>query len=185
MKVFSKPGPDNTDDTCRIAVERAMQQRTPIVAASTEGNAGRRLCETAKEMGFQGKIVIVTHAFGSMEPGKNALTDENRAAILGYGAQLVTAAHALSGVERGISTKFHGAYPAEIIANALRMLSQGVKVVVEIGCMALDAGALDYGTEIVCMGGTGHGLDTAVVMTPSHASRIFDTKIHEILCMPH
>ena len=185
MKVFEKPGPDNTSEACRIAIERAALLNAPIVSATTDGNAGARLCEVAKEMGFNGKIVIVTHAFGAKEPGKNTLTDENRAAILGYGAQLVTAAHALSGVERGISTKFQGVYPAEIIANSLRMICQGAKVTVEIGCMALDAGAIGYGSEVVCLGGTGHGLDTAVVMTPSHANRIFETKIHEILCMPY
>jgi len=185
MKVFEKPGPHNTEDACRIAVERAMKTQASIVAASTEGNAGVQVCKTAKEMGYTGKIVIVTHAYGSKEPGKNVLKDENRETISSYGAQFVTAAHALSGVERGMSSKFQGVYPAEIIANSLRMVCHGLKVSVEIGCMALDAGAIDYGTEVICMGGTGRGLDTAVVMTPSHAGRIFETKIHEILCMPY
>ena len=185
MKVFENPGSANTDETCRIAVERAMLIKADIVSASTGGAAGARLCEIAKEMGYQGKIVIVTHAYGSMEPGVNAMKDEHRETILGHGAQLVTAAHALSGVERAISRKFQGAYPAEIIAHSLRMLSQGIKVVVEIGSMAMDAGAVAYGSDIVCMGGTGHGLDTAVVMKPTHANSIFETKIHEILCMPY
>ena len=185
MKVFEKPGPMNTDETCRIAIERAKQMKAPIVSATTEGDAGARLCELAKEMGYDGKIVIVTHAFGSREPGKNALKDDHRKAMIESGATLVTAAHVLSGVERGMSTKFQGTYPAEIIAHSLRMLSAGVKVVVEIGSMALDAGAIDYGLEIVCLGGTGKGLDTAVVMSPTHANRIFETNIHEILCMPH
>ena len=185
MKVFEKPGPTNTKETCRIGLERAMLLGSMIVASTTEGSAGAQLCEIAKEMGFHDKIVIVTHAFGSREPGVNALKDENREIMVKHGALLVTAGHVLSGVERGLSSKFQGVYPAEIIANSLRMLSQGVKVVVEIGCMALDAGAITYGAEIVCMGGTGRGLDTAVVMTPSHANRIFETKIHEILCMPH
>ena len=185
MKVFDKPGLENTDDACRIAIERAMLLKAPIVSATTEGSAGVRLCEIAKEMGFKGNVVIVTHAFGSREPGKNALKDENRKVMVDYGATLVTAAHVLSGVERGMSTKFQGTYPAEIIAHSLRMLCAGVKVVVEIGSMALDAGVIEYGKEIVCMGGTGRGLDTSVVMTPAHANRIFDTNIHEILCMPH
>jgi len=185
MKVFEKPGPGNTDETCRIAIEKAMQLDAPIVAASTEGNAGARLCAIAKEMGFTGSIVVVTHAYGSWKPGEIALKDENRKAMVESGARLVTAAHALSGVERGISTKFQGVYPVELMANTLRMLSQGIKVVVEIGSMALDAGAIAYGPDIVCMGGTGKGLDTAVVMKPAHANIIFETKIHEVLCMPY
>ena len=185
MRVFEKAGPANTDETCRIAVERAILVQAPIISATTEGDSGVRICEIAKELGYQGSIVIVTHAYGSRAPGENAMTDYKRDAILRHDARLVTAAHALSGAERGISTKFQGTYPVEIIAHSLRMVCQGLKVVVEIGSMALDAGALPYGVEVVALGGTGRGLDTAVVMTPSHANRIFETKVHEILCMPH
>lgn len=185
MKVFEKPGPSNTDEACRIAIERASSIGAPIVAATTEGDSGARLCAIAKEMGFAGDIVIVTHAFGSKKPGENALKEENRKAMTNGGARLVTAAHALSGVERGISSRFQGVYPAELMANTLRMLSQGIKVVVEIGSMALDSGAITYGGDIVCMGGTGKGLDTAVVMKPAHANIILETNIHEILCMPY
>ena len=185
MKVFESPGKMNTDEACRIAVSKAKELDCAIVAPTTDGDAGRRLCEIVKEEGFTGQVIIVTHAFGSKIKGENVLTKENREAMVSNGAVLVTAAHALSGVERGISTKFSGAYPAEIMAHTLRMFSQGIKVTVEIGSMALDAGAAEYGRELVCMGGTGHGLDTAVVMSPAHASYIFETKIHEVLCMPY
>jgi hypothetical protein len=185
MKVFEKPGKHNTDEACRIAIERAKALGAPIVVATTEGDAGLRLCEIAAEMGFAGPVVVVTHAYGSRAPGQNVLREECRAAMKARGATLVTAAHALSGAERGISSQFKGIYPVEIVAQTLRMLSQGVKVVVEIGCMALDAGAVAYGIPIVALGGTGRCLDTAVVMHPAHANRIFETKIHEILCMPY
>ena len=186
MRVFDKPGRDNTDETCRIAIGRAIEMDgAPIVAATTSGAAGARFCEIAKEMGFKGKVVLVTHAYGSHKPGENALKDEHRAAMVNFGATFVTAAHVLSGVERAMSTKFQGVYPAEIMANTLRMLSQGIKVVVEIGSMALDNGAIPYDVPIVCVGGTGAGLDTAVTMNPAHANKIFETNIHEILCMPY
>jgi len=186
MRVFEKPGRENTDETCRIAIERAVSMgNAPIVAATTTGAAGARFCEIAKEMGFKGKVVLVTHAYGSHKPGENALKEEHRAAMIEYGATLVTAAHVLSGVERAMSSKFQGVYPAEIMANTLRMLSQGIKVVVEIGSMALDNGAIPYGEPIVCVGGTGGGLDTVVTMNPAHANKIFDTKIHEVLSMPY
>jgi len=185
MKVFEKTGRGNTDETCRILVERAISMDAPIVAATTTGAAGVRLCEIAKEMGFNGKLVIVTHAYGSANPGETRLTNENYEQMKQYGVTFVTAAHVLSGVERAMSTKFQGVYPAEIIAHTLRMLSAGVKVAVEIGSMALDNGAIPYGVPIVCAGGTGGGLDTAVVMSPAHAKSIFETNIHEILCMPY
>jgi hypothetical protein len=185
MTVFEKKGPVNTDAAARIALAKATELNAPIVASTTRGDAGRRLCEIAREVGFAGEIIIVTHAYGSRTPGENLLTDANRAAMTAAGAKFVTAAHVLSGVERGISRQFQGIYPAEIIAQTLRMLSQGIKVVIEIGSMALDNGAIAYGAPIVALGGTGAGLDTAVVMTPAHANQIFDSNIHEILCMPY
>jgi len=186
MRVYEKAGRENTDETCRMAIERAIQMdNAPIVSATTSGAAGVRLCEIAAEMGYSGKIVIVSHVNGSAKPGENPMKAEHRTAIEKHGACIVTAAHVLSGVERAMSTKFQGVYPTEIIAHSLRMLSQGIKVVVEIASMALDNGAIPYGIPIVCIGGTGGGLDTAVTMKPAHAKSLFETKIHEILCMPY
>ena len=185
MLVFEKPSRECTDEACRLAIGRAMEGNMDICAATTTGASGARLCEIAKEMGFGGKIVIVTHAYGSGKPGENRLEPEHRAAMEKHGAVLVTAAHILSGVERAMSGQFKGVYPAEIMAHTLRLLSQGIKVVVEIGSMALDNGALPHGEPIVCLGGTGGGLDTAVIMHAAHANKIFETNIHEILCMPY
>ncbi|NLV51299.1 MAG: hypothetical protein GXY20_11480 [Clostridiales bacterium] len=185
MKVFEKPGKQNTDETCRIAVERAKLINAPIIAATTEGVSGLRVCQIAEELGFTGQIVIVASAYGAHAPGESLLKDEYRDAIKARGVQIVAAAHALSGAERGMSTKFKGIYPLEIMAYTLRILSQGVKVAVEIGSMALDAGAVAHGIPVVVMGGTSRGLDTAVVMSPAHANAIFDSNIHEILCMPY
>jgi hypothetical protein len=183
--VFENPGKANTQETIRIAVERAKEKGYAIVASTTSGESGSEIVRGAKALGYDKPIVIVTHAFGSMEAGKNALTDENRAILEAHSARIVTAAHTLSGAERGVSSRFQGVYPVEIIAQTLRMLSNGIKVTVEIGSMALDSGAIEHASPIIAIGGTGHGFDTAVVITPAHANKIFETKIHEILCMPY
>jgi len=67
---------------------------------------------------------------------------------------------------RSLRKEYGGQYPPEIIANTLRMFGQGVKVCLEISIMALDAGLLPYGKEVVAIGGTGRGADTAVVLEP-------------------
>jgi hypothetical protein len=90
----------------------------------------------------------------------------------------------LAGVDRAVRLKFGGLYPAEIIAAALRMLGQGVKVCVEIAGMALDAGLIPYGEEIISVAGTGRGADTACVILPAHSNNFFETKVKEIICMP-
>lgn len=79
---------------------------------------------------------------------------------------------------------FGGVYPAQIIAQSLRMLGEGTKVCVEISTMAMDCGKIPYGEKIVAIAGSAEGADTAVILTPSHGSKIFETKIHEVICKP-
>ena len=72
----------------------------------------------------------------------------------------------------------------EIIANVLRLFSQGVKVCLEISCMACDAGLIKAGEPVIAIGGSGGGADSAVVLSPSNTHRFFDTKILEVICKP-
>ena len=75
-------------------------------------------------------------------------------------------------------------YPVEVMAQTLRMFGAGTKVGVECAVMALDAGCIPFGEKVISLGGTGRGLDTAIVVTPGHAPRIFSTYINKILCKP-
>ena len=50
--------------------------------------------------------------------------------------------------------------------------------------MALDAGLVPYGEEIIAVAGSGTGADTALVITPAHSNNFFDTKVKEIICKP-
>lgn len=185
MMVFEKVSPENTVSTLKLAFEKAKTLGGDVVLATTSGASVFTAIDISKEAGYTGKLIAVTHAYGSREPGKNRLSEENRRKLEAAGVTLVTAGHALSGVERGISEKFGGVYPTEIIANALRMLCQGMKVCVEIGTMAIDAGQIEYGRPIIAIGGTGNGLDTACVITPAYSAKIFETNVHEILCKPY
>ena len=64
------------------------------------------------------------------------------------------------------------------------MFSQGVKVCVEISVMALEHGFITPDEDIVAVGGSGKGADTAMVLKPDAAANIFETKIKALLCMP-
>ena len=175
---------NNSEKTFELAIARAKELGTDIVAATTTGKTALGLIEAAKKAGFEGKIVIVTHCYGSRTPGENIMPEETRCELIGKGAILVTAAHALSGGERGLSGAFKGVYPLEIVAHTLRMISAGTKVCVEIGMMAMDAGVLTYKKPVVCIGGTGGGADTACVVTPAYSSKILETRINEFICKP-
>eukprot|EP00362_Geleiidae_sp_MMETSP1317_P002186 CAMPEP_0201286024 /NCGR_PEP_ID=MMETSP1317-20130820/114171_1 /ASSEMBLY_ACC=CAM_ASM_000770 /TAXON_ID=187299 /ORGANISM="Undescribed Undescribed, Strain Undescribed" /LENGTH=114 /DNA_ID=CAMNT_0047612437 /DNA_START=2390 /DNA_END=2734 /DNA_ORIENTATION=- len=103
--------------------------------------------------------------------------------LISKGASVISATHALSGVERGIAKKHSGVYPALLIADTLRLFGQGTKVAVEIAVMATDAGALT-GNDIISIGGSAKGSDTALVIKPAGQSVFLDMKIREIICKP-
>jgi hypothetical protein len=48
----------------------------------------------------------------------------------------------------------------------------------------MDAGLLKLGEEIISMGGTARGADTAVTLKPVHVKDFFSLRIKEILCKP-
>ena len=182
---FNSPGKENTGETLRIAVSEAKRQQiSHIVVASNEGVTAFALAEEARKQGYEGKLICVTHVYGFVENGKNELSDENRTELEKQGVRVHTSAHTLTGTERGLSKKFQGVYPVEMIAHSLRMFGQGLKVCVEIAVMALDAGLVPFGKPVIAIGGTGRGADTASILTPDYSSTVLSTKVHEILCKP-
>ena len=74
--------------------------------------------------------------------------------------------------------------PNVIVANTLRMFSQGVKVCAEITRMAVDSNAVPSGAKVVAVAGSHEGADTAMVIESAESSRIRDMKLHEIICKP-
>lgn len=178
---FEKPGKHNTEKTLEV-IKKAVKERgiKHVVVATCEGYTAKLF----QEANLGVNLVCVTHVAGFETPGEMEMPVDVRRQLTESGVKVLTTTHVLSGAERGISNKFGGAYPVEIIAHTLRMLGQGVKVCVEIGVMALDAGLIPYQEDIIAVAGTGEGADTAVILKPAHASTIFDTWISEILCKP-
>jgi len=180
---FEKAGKENTENTLKLAVEAARQQGIEnIVIATTGGDCARMMADEIDCTGLN--VTIVTHAFGQKTPGANPMPADLRKRLVDKGFNVCTAAHALSGAERSLSTTFGGAYPVEIIAHTLRMFGQGTKVCVEICAMAADAGFITGGEPVVAVGGTGRGADTAIILRPEVSSRILKTKIDRIICKP-
>ncbi len=177
---FEKPGKENTASTLQAAFERGKELGIQdIVVASSAGDTAYQALEICK--GFD--IVMVTYHCGVREPFKNVLKDDVRKDLESKGVRIVSATHALSGVERSVAKKFSGLYPALLIAETLRLFGQGTKVAVEIAIMAADAGML-AGTDIISAGGTAKGADSALVLKPANQSDLFDMKIREIICKP-
>ena len=185
---FEKPGIENTDALFGLVKERLEGSDIKYVAiASSTGASALKLNEALKDLDVT--IVNCSHHVGFKEANKAQMDDETRAKLEAEGIVTFMGSHALSGVgksisKKSISKKFGGVTPVEIIAATYRTICQGFKVCAEISIMLADAGLIPVGEEIIAIGGTGHGVDTAVVMTAANMTNVFDMKFHEVIAMP-
>jgi len=178
---FEEPGRENTDETLRLAKERANALGIRnIVVASYTGYTGVKASEAFK--GYN--LVVAAGVVGFREPNVHRMTPENRAIIEGKGGKIFFSTHAFGTLGRAVNRRFGAIQVDEIIAHVLRLFGQGVKVGCEVACMAADTGLIRTDEEAVAIGGSGSGADTAIVLKPSNTHTFFDTRILEIICKP-
>ncbi|MFW6071589.1 MAG: hypothetical protein ACOC86_04310, partial [Candidatus Bipolaricaulota bacterium] len=136
---WEEPGRKNTRRTLEVVNETLRTSEIQdVVIASNSGKTVEGFLEVLD--GSSPNTVNVTHHVGFREPGVDEMSEAKREELKSRGVDILTTTHALAGVARSIKNDYGGLYPAEIMAETLRMFGQGVKVCVEISVMALDAG---------------------------------------------
>jgi hypothetical protein len=182
---FDRQGRGNTDAVLD-AVARCLKRTgiRHVVVASNSGETAIKAVSRLAETGAQ--VVVVTSHAGFSEEGVVDMSPETEEELIRSGVKVVRASHALSGVERSLTRKLGGSSRVEAISEALRSLfGQGLKVCVEITVMAADSGSIPCGDlEVIAVGGTGEGADTACVMRPAHANAFFSMELREIIAIP-
>ena len=182
---FDFPGKQNTGQVLDAVAERIKKGGIKhVVVASGTGETGKLAVAKLNEKGV--RVVVVTEHCGAVKEGECEMSQEVEGALTNAGAKVVRATHVLSGLERGINRKIGGSSRTEAIAEALRALfGQGMKVCVEITVMAADNGAIPCGDmEVIAVGGTESGADTACVVRPAHANGFFNFEVREVLAIP-
>lgn len=178
---FNEIGENNTDITLKIAKERAEKLGIKnIVVASTRGTTGVKASEAFK--GFN--LVVVSHHTGFKELDFQELTPENKEIILKNGGKILTTSHAFGSIGRAIRRKFNTYQVDEVIAATLKIFGQGTKVAIEIAIAAADAGLISVKENVISIGGSSRGADTALIMIPSNVFDFFNLKVREVICKP-
>lgn len=176
---WDNKGLEMTEATLELAVKRGRELGIEeFVVASSTGHTAKLLVEKGV------KPVAVRYHTGFREAGCQVMEEKVKAELEDKGVRILTTTHLMGGIDRGLENKFGGCYPSGIVAHTLRMFGHGTKVALEIAVMALDAGLVPFGREIISIGGSGRGADTALVLVPSHAKTFFEGKIKEIICKP-
>ena len=93
MLTFKQVGKTNTDVTLKLAIQTALEREMDLVVATTKGDTALRAAELAREMGFSGKLVAVSCAYGAKAVNENSLSDEMRGKLHQQGVTVVLRTH--------------------------------------------------------------------------------------------
>lgn len=164
---FQKPGAANTDEVINAVVKRAKETGiNKIVVASDSGETALQLVERVKG---DTKIVVISMKRLRKKAKKEL---EKRNVII-----------------------FENCFPifrkmGLELRKALYMLGQGFKVAVEVVVMATEGGAIRPGEEVIGIGGTARGADTALILKAATPEDMLDgdmkkrLEVREIIAMP-
>ena len=179
---FERPGPRNTKEVLKAVSKRAEVLSIKKVLIATI--SGKTALDALKILKAGVQIIAVTHVTGFSKPNVQELTDEVRKELIEKGVKVLTAQHAFGGVGRAVRTKLSTFQVDEIMAFTLRIFGHGTKVAIELALMAADAGLVRTDEDVISVGGSGKGADSALVIRPANTHNFFDLKVKQIICKP-
>lgn len=183
VEYFEEAGKQNTSRCLEIVSGLVSEGFSNVVVATTSGETALSCAEKLKDK--EVNLVAVTHNVGfGKEPNKDECSPEAREKLAQLGVKVFTGTILTRALEYAFMDRHQGIYPAYIVAQTLRLLSQGIKVAVEIVVEACDAGMLPEGEEVVAVAGTGRGADTVAIVRAHPSNRFLDVKVRQILAKP-
>jgi hypothetical protein len=172
---FEKPGVGDTEETLRLAIERAKARGiTKIVLASTRGDTARLAAKHLTGTGIT--MVVIPHQYG-FGPGQR-FPPELVKALEKQGHSVHFATHLFH------TENLYGIATPRVMAVLLRTFSQGIKVCFEVVMMAVDGGHIVTSEKVIVVAGTGSGADTAIVVLAASSRELPNLHITEIICKP-
>ena len=178
---FETPGKKNTDVVMELVKTRAKELNIKtVVVASYRGYTAAKAVRALDGMNI---VIVGGFSHPNMENLKESFAEGDESLIRSKASVLI-ATHLFSGMSRALRKKYSSSSPEEIVAQALRMVSIGVKVGIECAIMAADAGLVRTDEDVIAIGGTRNGADSAIVVRPVNSQDLFDLKVKEILCKP-
>ncbi|MFW9918709.1 MAG: hypothetical protein ACFFED_03865 [Candidatus Thorarchaeota archaeon] len=185
MEITTKYFTNVSQETTSEVLERVRQflkehiDIEQVVVATTEGTTGLLFAKA-----FGAKTIVVTHHTGFRQPNFNEIDPDKKKQTENQGATVLTTTHAFAGIARGIRNALQTYSTTEILAYAYRTFGQGTKVCAEIAMMAADAGLVPVDKDVICVGGTGRGADTAWLVRPTNTSNFISLKMRACICKP-
>jgi len=195
---LEKAGRDNTDKVVKIVLERLSEGdiKTVVVASTT----GYTACKFSDALPGQSgvtepdsvRLVSVAETpllreWGHEYPCLDSETKEKlerRGVIVADKVPYLLHSSVLD------YSRWKAPSAEEILRETLYAFGQGLKVAVEVALIAVASGFIEPFQDVIAVGGTSRGADTAIVVRATFPNHVFSQddakrlKIREILCKP-
>jgi len=187
---FDDPGEDNTEDVVEAVKERiAVTGIGNVVVASTRGRTAVKLAES---LGSRVRVIAVSEPqyvkewgakWPTIEPAYVRRLTELNVTVLDK-APYVFHSSILE------DSQWSHISPETLLRETFYALGQGFKVAVEVVLTAVACGVLEPYQDVVGIGGTIRGADTALVLRATYPAMVFSKdpmkrlEIREVIAMP-
>jgi len=197
MRVFERPGPINTEEVIEIA-KTASTKYEYLVIASITGHSALKAADRIRNK----RVICVTCPQGmnwevdKMAEGPFAdipelaqiksawveqgltrvpmgITPANGQKLRSLEVAIIQGTIPFFGPSFSIRVHLHQITELDLMAKTLELISTGTLVCLECVLMAVDAGAIPEGQEVLALAGTERGLDTAWVIRSSASANLF------------
>jgi len=187
---FNEPGELNTDDVIEAVKARlSFKDIDSVVVASTSGKTAIKFAEA---LGGQSRIISVSEPqyirewgmqWPIIDPSYKKRLEELDVMVLDK-APYVFHSSVLE------NSKLPQWSPEILMREILYTLGQGFKVAVEVVLIAVACGVLEPYRDVIGVGGTFKGADTALVLRATYPATVFSKdlnkrlEIREVIAMP-
>jgi hypothetical protein len=187
---FDEPGEHNTDDVIDAVKKRlSVVGIKYVVVASTRGKTAVKFAES---LGKQAKIISVSEPqyvkeWGAKWPIMNPAYKKKLEKLGVTVLDRVTYVFHSSILE---NSKWSQVTPEILLRETFYTLGQGFKVAVEVAMIAVACGVLEPYQDVIGVGGTSRGADTALILRATYPATAFSKdpnkrlEIREIIAMP-
>jgi hypothetical protein len=184
---FDKPGVVNTELAITFAVERALEACIDTIIIPTEtGKSAIILSKIAKEKGFSKELIAVRYHTGFENLNEQFMSEDVYNNLINSGFKVHTGTHLFSSISRSFRLRWEGIFIPEIVGATLKIVSSGFKTAIEVAVMAANGGLIkDITRDVISLGGTSSGIDTAIVLRAAYQNNFLDyIRIRELICKP-
>jgi hypothetical protein len=187
---FDEPGEGNTDLVVK-AVSRRLEAGgvSEVIVASTSGETAVKFARALKG---KARLLCVSEAPYRREWGEKwpCLKAKFKKELRELGVDIIDEVPYVFHDSLLESARWSAIFPERLVKETLYCFGQGLKVAVEVALLAVSCGKVAPFRDVIAVGGSSKGADTAIVLRATYPACLFDKdaakrlEIREIIAMP-